>query len=281
MITDGKTDEINAIISEFYSIIATEQIDKERLTRLSDRFLKAIETYGVEEIVSDPSSPYHELLLEKQYPILHKITTLEYAIDDIENNHIYCSSPSELNDPFECVIPVGKNKSGLISEAVLNILVDQLRIFLESTRSSTFVGSFTEELSIPMWAYYGNNGGGVSIDLDFSNLYGRYPIGRVIYSDDILDVAEISSISDVLIVKSGLYRFVKHSSWSHEKEWRLIHTQNKFDISGCIKSVTLGYNVDLANEDAAYLLRICRERSIPIRQAKLGRFGLDYPFIEE
>lgn len=162
-------------------------------------------------------------------------------IETIEENKIWASKYSTLNDPFEF-------KSIYLDEDKIRKSgnqVDTFEKYLEYINNSFLVVSFSAERenrhplnNMPMWAYYSNNHHGICIEYKVVNPIILYPviyeikrnqiaaiIGNFVYLATAAAKGEIPPDNADL----KLYQFlminnlcIKHNSWSHENEYRIL-----------------------------------------------------------
>lgn len=161
-------------------------------------------------------------------------------IETIEENKIWFSKYSTLNDPFEF-------KSIYLDEDKIRKSgnqVDTFEKYLEYINNSFLVTSFSVERNMhplnnmPMWAYYSNNHHGICIEYEVVDPIILYPvmyemkrnkvasiIGNYVYLATAAAKGEIQLDN----VDLKLYQFlminslcIKHKSWKHENEYRIL-----------------------------------------------------------
>lgn len=161
-------------------------------------------------------------------------------IETIEENKIWASKYSTLNDPFEF-------KSIYLDEDKIRKSgnsVETFEKYLDYINNSFLVVSFSAEGNIhplnnmPMWAYYSNNHHGICIEYEVVNPIILYPI---IYETTRNQIASIIGNFVYLATAAAkgeippddadlkLYQFLminnlcrKHKSWQHENEYRIL-----------------------------------------------------------
>lgn len=147
----------------------------------------------------------------KYRPILNR-EQLNFSLDLILKNKLFLAPIEHFSDPFDAF---QKNN-------------DELKHYKSISLSENFDNRL-------LWAYYCGWYKGVMVEISLDTSF--YPF-------NLLKKVEYINEDDIIrnrITKKDYY--VKHSDFSHEKEWRLIlKTDNKFIISPeySIKSVTLG-----------------------------------------
>ncbi len=157
----------------------------------------------------------------------------------LENNMAWFSSIKKLNDPYEfkCMYIDEKKLKAANYDTVM---IDAFKNYLKEQEHSWTVLSLSNAgvESLPMWAYYSNNHNGFCIEYTVENpelIYPvsyerkRVPIASIIagmYSE--FEQAYISheplSLNAIFYSCIMRYQFLmKHISWKHEKEYRIIY----------------------------------------------------------
>ncbi len=160
-------------------------------------------------------------------------------LQTLEKEQLWISSIESLNDPYEfsCMYVDRKKlqESGYPSEAI-----DAFEELMGKTLRNFGVASLSGNSfdCLPMWAYYANNYAGYCVEYD---VIGKDSIHKVSYEQDRIALASIlanfyhefekmtqagaSTNPEVefyaMLITQQL--FMKHQSWSHEKEYRIIY----------------------------------------------------------
>lgn len=155
----------------------------------------------------------------------------------LENNQLWFSTVSMLNDPYEY-------KGMYIDEDTFrnagypDNIIDKYRKFLEFEEWGLVSLSGQTIDYLPLWAYYTNNYKGYCIEYD---VVKKSAIHQVIYEPKRIPIAHIlvelkSKLSDAIsqgqeppaecrrlanIVRQNLY--IKSLTWAHEKEYRIAY----------------------------------------------------------
>ena len=168
----------------------------------------------------------------------------ENRISTVLNNKLWFTLPKDMNDPFDSrgvcwnYQEIGDFlKSHLSEEKVnrYNSIDDIVNGAISSMRDNIRITCFSEELySMPMWAHYANNHTGFCIEYDFTSLgYNNtltknlFPVGYETKRYNITNLFKmaLSGKYDTRIKLLFFLMNLKHSSWSYEKEWRIIDTR--------------------------------------------------------
>lgn len=168
----------------------------------------------------------------------------DFVHDIILNERLYCARFSELNDPCEGVYEV---PIGLQSENGPVILTESGRLLQIGSQFNTisdFVKSRICCLSsdcndLRMWAYYGGNLKGFSIEISYDK---SSPFQKVSYKERLPTANEVRQNE-----KEYLKRKLK--IWEHEEEYRTITDQEFINISESITSILVGPKIVTKNLD--------------------------------
>ena len=236
----------------------------------------------------------------------------EFHKNLILKNEIFLSSPSSLNDPFDCRISSNyqkhinsiENKEEFIKNSISNNLKylkenkitkeeaeSILNKRLEDTlkfqiRSEVIEREFNDKHigvtcfsevwnSILMWSHYGDNHSGYCVGFDEKLL--RYSqigkLKRVNYSNEYPDLNPILKNKNSDEIKF----FLKSTEWSYEKEIRLISLYNE---SNPKRLINLDNDVikeviiglNTSKKDKEEIVAIAKDKEIDVWQAVKGEF---------
>ena len=221
--------------------------------------------------------------LEKFPNSLYKYYT--YSEDYNEkrlNGELFFSNPERFNDVFDTRHEVFNNSINMQKNRVIDrlkeikyknpeeiynrLISDDLNTVLEVRRKQIEnVGIFcltNSPLNILMWAYYGNNEGYcieynisklracIEKELEKRNLSSKRYIGKCVFYSHTLPASPLffdDAISDSVFDKY----FYKAKMWEHENEYRIVISLGAdmiIPIDGIVKSITLGYNMNVDNK---------------------------------
>lgn len=181
--------------------------------------------------------------LTKFFSLTDNIDTNEKKLETLKNEKLWFSAPKVLNDPYEfqCMyVNRKKLKEFDYPDYILNFFGILLNKQTENTALVSLSGNSFN--CLPMWAYYTNNYRGYCVEYDVT-----VPdmIFKVAYEPERIPVASIISNffnGHLKIVKNErvhnkdidfytiLIRqqfFLKHKSWEHENEYRIILASNE------------------------------------------------------
>lgn len=216
-------------------------------------------------------------------------TRFESEVDLIRDERIWCTLPmnGELNDPFDCMVPV-KTK---ITEVEAKKILDQIGRGYNHTRKERRralsrkdlnfvreVGAFVRNAQdvinrIPiccfssdptnflLWSHYANSHKGMCIEYVRSpqnGLGSDLDTRKVEYTKqiewEIEDLINIATLGDEAVSNSALFHsalFCKTEEWEYEQEYRfcggVVEGTNK--SPGAIVSITFGMSMGLAERE--------------------------------
>ena len=221
----------------------------------------------------------------------------EKKFSTLLNKEVWFSHPKVLNDPFEfqaLVIEYDKlEKAGIPKDQIAEIRSMMLDHYL----ISSFFGSEMETESFPMWAHYANNHKGFCIRYrvmdDECIRKVNYFSRRTVVTDGVQKMVEIfdklkgpaleaekkkliAGLRHIYMQVLFLNYTVKHSSWSYEKEYRVIHeptdTRDLFgqnvpaqDVGLLADAVYLGFRCEYDER----IREICSLLDIPCLKCRL------------
>lgn len=218
----------------------------------------------------------------------------ESKLNTLETNKLWFSKTNLYNDPYEqCGLFIDDTqleKAGWDK----NLIESTHTLFEElAVAGLTCCLSATDYTNMPMWAHYANNSKGFCIECEVENAEMLYEVSyedsphsatamtaRLIH--ELLASKGKPELSDELIRTITLLRFnscMKHSSWSHEKEYRLIVDVNHdrgigipTELCGVkFKKIILGLNCSEENQN-----RLCSiSRMLEIESYKLQASNQD------
>ncbi|MBQ0109223.1 MAG: DUF2971 domain-containing protein [Clostridiales bacterium] len=225
-------------------------------------------------------------LSEDQMLNSQKLTTLK-------EQKIWFSSVNSLNDPYEF-------KSMYLNETILKgkrypqVFIDYYKNMLDGGSQKLLVASFSGNSfdCIPMWAYYANNHKGFCVEYDVENtnmIYpvqyepNRIPIARIAV-EHFMSFSKIQSKTGKEVEDFKFYNeilkhqfLIKHSSWSHENEYRILCPKGNCEKGRLVSLKLLGLKtskivagVNCKKENIEKLKEIANEISCPMLQTQIS-----------
>ena len=172
----------------------------------------------------------------------------------LREDKIWFSSADQFNDPYE-IKCMYIDERALSEHGFPKNITGAYQSLFDRIRHSVYIASFSENSidSLPMWAYYANNSEGFCVEYDVLSPKAVY---KVSYEPKRIPLASLISHHFDIFTKADLDEkelefyeavfiqqfFLKHSSWAHEKEYRMIYPVS---LNGSKEKK--GINVPVAN----------------------------------
>lgn len=183
---------------------------------------------------------------EKEVPkyLYRYCKVTDYLLENIKNNHITLSSPTQFNDEMDSLMIINTEKKirekyeekveiarkigvswPTSFEKELKIEKDRMETYKNFVRKNILVSCFTENKdSRTMWGYYAQSNSGIRITYETTGIKlfeNTYP---VVYGNDFIDVSDIVAKEtdeniNLAMMMSTIY---KEKEWDSEKEWRVL-----------------------------------------------------------
>lgn len=226
-------------------MIRRDKIDLESWSNYNkmdfDKYIDLIENEEYENAVKYKNSFIPDKLY-KYYWLDDNDNNNKLRLDTLSNNQLYLSPIADFNDPFE-----GKafkfNNNELLNKGWNREIIDY---FMDRLNTSERVCCLTnvkeKQNNMPMWAYYSNNHNGFCVEYEIREEQKMF-IYPVIYEETRLpgnflltslingivkmikngqSIDEMSGRISMLNHMAYLSLTVKHKSWSHENEYRIL-----------------------------------------------------------
>ena len=197
--------------------------------------------------------------------ILYKYRSLErldYILDIILNERLYCSYYKDLNDPLEGIY------ASVFSSTIFGInMKSKTYKELDGENCPARICSLSSTFSdIRMWSHYADGHKGIAIEIDSNDIKNTW---EVKYVKELLGFSQ-TFLSSLWIKQEGLKNKTFH--WEYEKEYRIIGKEKYFDISNKIKAVYCGIRTP---EKSINILRKVIPSSIPVFTTNLNKETLE------
>lgn len=192
-----------------------------------------------------------ESLLENRIPkSLYKYRSIsEYSVDDIINNKITMTSPTEFNDIYDSTVHTDYSrilesnikKSNMLSNKLGydDLYTDEMRNNEENHYKNKsqhmmdyflddfYVDSYTKDFrNILMWSHYSDESAGICIEYNFNkankkiqnSIYKSTYVTKPINVAELIDSKENNKIAMAILISI----ISKDNNWKYEKEWRIV-----------------------------------------------------------
>ncbi|EJG2231152.1 DUF2971 domain-containing protein [Vibrio parahaemolyticus] len=208
--------------------------------------------------------------------ILYKyraLNSIEYTLDILLKERLYCSPYKDLNDPFEGqlfdahpkIVPIFDKKT---NKFLSFMELPERRVKAKKVSSIDDLNHINKEYKIcslsntpsdvKMWSLYADSHRGIAIEIEIED-------------DFLFEVKYVNSlpiVMDTLLTRESAEQIFsrKTKDWEYEREYRIITTEPYFPIKSKIRRVLLGVRVSDIHVE---MLRKLLPNSIPIVQTKL------------
>lgn len=211
-------------------------------------------------------------------------------INTIEREKVYLSDPKFFNDPYD-TFAVYYDLKFLKNEAekagfTFNIssrLTDYVRV-------ACFTGH--DNKNMPMWGNYANNHKGFCLSYDMKDSYNidlkssLFPVEYTELRCDITDIlkdglkeSQMCGSNDRIVhILNNISMYLnclKHISWNHENEYRIVRFVDGGEfVDAKPNNIYIGLNCEERYENQ--LIEIARKMDIPLHKMKLNDFSLNF-----
>lgn len=148
----------------------------------------------------------------------------KYNLEGIKDKKIYLSRADQFNDPFDCLFLENCHSKEVYDQLKeVDLAYEEYEKQCvsdkksEKIRKSIYVTCFSESMdNNSMWSYYADEHKGFCAEYKLKDLYKEHGILPIVYVDKKPVLDENNKNYKQLIA------LIKHSSWKHEKEWRIV-----------------------------------------------------------
>lgn len=221
----------------------------------------------------------------------------EKRYSSLEENKIWVSSYSQLNDPFEYkMFTIDKERL-----EVSGYKIEDIEFFFENIRKNILTTCFSGETenNMPLWAHYANNHTGYCVKYRVNNQKPYYPVfyeprrvKTAVIPTNIFSELMSASANKIQVPSENFYKYVtyfnislccKHKLWEYENEYRLlyptINTSNGTlvslnDIGLEIDSIFVGYKTN--DENRQRLISIAKKLNCNIYELYFDEYSEEF-----
>lgn len=217
------------------------------------------------------------------------IDSNEQKFSTLKNNQLWFALPKYQNDPYEFK-GMYLEREQLYAMGVQSEGIDEVEKKFQNVPICCFVAN--SSTNMPMWAHYANNHKGYCVKYKVHN---KYAARSVIYEPNRIPIATIftnfitaakkldegiGKIEDVQFYSNILQEmmFIKHESWSAEKEFRIVYPTEQpikrgvyagvKDVGLEVSEIICGYKC--SEEHISKLAQIAETLGVPCTKCKLS-----------
>lgn len=233
----------------------------------------------------------------------YRALTSEYEIDNIMNNRIWLSKPTEFNDPYDSMINIDvkqmiekyfkydsnlrqeydrlerKDKRELdrFIESERKKVQKEITYELEELRNSVGIACFSETHdNLLMWSHYGGYHRGICLEYDARDIIAKFVFLPVIYTDLFENVINYIDMKNDSVKDKAVVLFLnKSKDWRYEKEWRILELfpEDSVDV-GILenlkpKKIIMGCRISNSNEKE--IKKISKKNGISLEKMQLDK----------
>ena len=175
--------------------------------------------------------------------ILYKyrsLDQLDFTLDILVNQRLFCSEYENLNDPFEGQFPSIISNNEFPLKFPFNFSKEETSL-LSSLRSKEIavpkICSLSADIEdVKMWSFYANSHKGIAIAIELDETDQN--IFKINYKETIhsyLNLPKAEEVKNILTSKTN--------HWCYENEYRILSNDKYFSINGKIKKIILGFKI--------------------------------------
>lgn len=204
--------------------------------------------------------------------ILYKYRSLQnlnHVLDILHHSRLYCARYLDLNDPFEGLFsttihipPYERFKFPFFILPETYTLTKSVNDLFRSSKDRVRIYSLSSSLSdVRLWSQYADGYRGIALEIDLSGVEDS--IHPVKYSK------ELPSYGYSLLTEPSPIEVLTRKTihWEWESEFRIIHEEEYFDISGRLKAIYVGSRI---KDTHLALLDKMRLTDIPIIHTEIN-----------
>jgi hypothetical protein len=170
------------------------------------------------------------------------LSNVEFVLDILGNERLYCSAIAQLNDPFEGqFVHLMQLPKGSLWECAIG----SSEMVVAGDFNYCFEGSFPRVCSLSralsdvrMWSLYADGHKGIAIEVE---LPAGAPVHEVAYSRALPTMPSIGERKALSNDHAISLLTTKTEQWSYEREWRLISQEQHYSLHGVIRRVIFGF----------------------------------------
>ena len=161
------------------------------------------------------------------------LENIEFALDIILHEQLYCADYDKLNDPFEGLF-FTIIRSGGFSSAFGNGFdhqVKECKAILAQLKICSLSNSLND---VRMWSFYADDHKGIAIEINFDG-----------FENDINKVDYLENLPEYNLTNPDHYEILtkKTRHWFYESEYRIIRKEEYYPVNGRIKAIYLGQRI--------------------------------------
>lgn len=188
---------------------------------------------------------------------------IEFTLDILFNDRLYCADWSTLNDPMEGEFFYSHNST---DETDYSTKLDELRIEKKKIYICSLSKTYDSHL---LWAHYADGFSGMAIEVELCD------DAQEIASVDYGGVFSHVNIADDFLPSEKAKEILssKYNEWSYEKEVRILHDSHQYKLTMPVRRIIVGHRMDPSLFEGLRI--ICEKKNILINRTGIGDEGID------
>ena len=188
---------------------------------------------------------------------------IEFTLDILFNNRLYCADWGSLNDPMEGAFGYGKQVS---DEKDYSTFLSEIASEKGNLKVCSLSKTFDCHL---LWAHYAAGFTGVAIEVELPDVARE--IVNVQYRGVFAHVAIADELAAAEVARSILGS--KYREWEYEQEVRVLQPSTYYKLAKPVRRLIVGHRMNRSLFEALRI--ICEKKNIVINQTGIGDEGID------
>jgi len=188
---------------------------------------------------------------------------IEFTLDILFNNRLYCADWTSLNDPMEGIFAYSHSAT---SQRDFSSLLDDIKIHKKRIKICSLSTTFDCHL---LWAHYAAGFTGMAIEVELPDRDSKITPVRYegVFASVDIENETIPADTAKEILSS------KYIEWKYEKEVRILNDSSWYDLPTPVRRVIVGQRMDPSLFEALRI--VCEHKDIKINRVGIGDEGID------
>lgn len=192
---------------------------------------------------------------------------IEFALDLIMNQRLYCSDWRKLNDPMEGMFVYSTR--GRETEAQKR--VKGIGLAKSRYKVCSLAETFQSHL---MWSHYAGGFDGLAIEVELPDDDPNVRAVRYRGVFDFLDMDQVDQEDEA----ARRILFSKYEEWAYEREVRVLHWEEYYPLPTPVRRVIAGHRMNRALFQTLHL--VCDREGIEFCKVGIGDEGIDADWVD-
>jgi hypothetical protein len=188
---------------------------------------------------------------------------IEFALDVMFNNRLYCADWSQLNDPMEGMFVYSYQST---DETDYSKQLDETKRHKRQIKICSLSKTYDCHL---LWAHYAAGFSGLAIEVDLPDNSPK--IKHVRYGGVFVHVSIASERLPATTAEKILSS--KYAEWSYEQEVRILNDNEWYKLARPVRRIIVGHRMNPSLFEGLRI--ICERKGIRINRTGIGDEGID------